>query len=130
LGRYSEAIRPYLLGETGFPNGLALSVSVVEPEKAMISFSDPATGADRHSHFVYVPGILFCLMVDRAVTEEIRVSCFATNIHHPIVVMESVTGLFEYHLYQQYLNAPKSRKLIEAKKLRDGQRAASTSSSK
>jgi hypothetical protein len=129
LGRYSEAIRRYLIGETRFPNGLALSVSVVEPEKAMISFSDPVTGADRHSHFVYVPGILFSLMVDRTITEEIKVGCFATNVHHPILVMDSVTGLFEHHLHQQYVNAPKSRKLMEAKKLRDAQRAASTPSS-
>jgi hypothetical protein len=130
LGRFSDAIRRYLLGETGFPSGLALSVSVVEPGKAMISFSDPVTGADRHSHFVYVPGVFFGLMVDRAITEEIRVGCFATNVHHPILVMDVVTGLFEYHLQELYLNAPKSRKFMEAKKLRAAQRAESTSSSK
>jgi hypothetical protein len=124
LGKYSEAIRRYLLGETAFPNGLALMVDVVAPEKAMILFTDPVTGEDRHSHFVYVPGVLFSLMVERAVTEETRVGCFATHPDHPIVAFNALTAQFENHLMRQYFAAPKSQKLIEAKKKRDSRMIA------
>jgi hypothetical protein len=128
LGKYSGAIRRYLMGETGFPDGLALMVNVVAPEKAMILFTDPITGEDKHSHFVYVPGILFGLVVDRTVTVEIRVGCFATHPDHPIVVFNALTDQFEGHLMRQFFNAPKSQKFMEAKKKRDAQKITSTSS--
>jgi hypothetical protein len=129
LGRYSEAIRQYLIGEAGFPERLALLVNLVEPEKAMILFTDPVTGNDRHSHFFYVPGLLFSLMVDRsALNYETQVACFATNIHHPIVVFDGLTELFDFHLRRQYFSAPKSRKYLEAKKARDAQTVGGLSS--
>jgi hypothetical protein len=102
LGRYSETIRRYLLGEAGFPEGVSLMVNVVAPEKAMLLFTDPVTGEDRHSHFVYVPGIMFAIMVDRANTEEIRSMCFAKNEHHPIMVFDALTAQFENQLMQQF----------------------------
>lgn len=119
LGPYSEAIRRYLRGETGFPDRMVLAVDVGDPTNGMILFTDPVTGAEKHSHFSYVPGVLFTLMVGGTATaEELKARCFATNVHHPIVVSENLTGLLESHLQRQYFKAPKSRKLIEAKKRR------------
>jgi hypothetical protein len=117
LGRYSEAIRKYLLGEIGFPDGLALSVHVGVPEKAMISFSDPVTGKDKHAHFFYVPGVMFSLMVsERKVTEEMKLGCFASNVHHPIMISEGIKGLFEWHSQKQYFGARKAKNVVETLK--------------
>lgn len=117
LGRYSDAIRKYLLGEVGFPNDLALVVHVGVPEKAMVLFSEPMTGKNKHSHFFYVPGIMFTLMVgERLITEEIKAGCFATSVQHPILVMEGVKALFAESAKHQYFKARKARNVIDAQK--------------
>jgi hypothetical protein len=128
LGPYSDVIRRYLLGETEFPEHVALVVNVSPPERAPLLFTDPVTGEDKHSHFVYVPGIQFCLMVGRTHTEEIKAHCFAKHPDHPIMIWDGLLTQFEGKLMRQFFKAPKSRKYMEAKKLRDAQRAASTSS--
>ena len=118
LGPYSEVIRKYLRGETNFPDSMVLAIDVGDPAKAMILFSDPVTGNDKSSHFFYVPGVLFSLMVGGTLTQELKLRCFATNVHHPIMVSENLKALFESHLMRQYFEAPKARKLIEAKQRR------------
>ena len=127
LGPYSEIIRRYLLGETEFPERVSLVVNVVAPEKAMVLFTDPVTGEDKHSHFVYVPGIMFAIMVGGTNTV-VQAQCFAKDPNHPIMVWDRLTAQFEDKLKRQFFNAPKSRKYMEAKKLRDAQRATTRSS--
>jgi hypothetical protein len=101
-------------------------VNVVAPHKAMMLFTDPLTEENRRSHFVYAFGILFSLITGRTVTYEIRPGCFASNLNHPIMVFDGLTEQFENQLKGLYFRAPKSRKLIEAKKTRDAQRTACT----
>lgn len=123
LGPYSDVIRRYLLGETAFPEQVSLMVNIVAPEKAMLLFTDPVTGEDKHSHFVYVPGIMFAIMVGGTITAEIRAQCFVKNANHPIMVFDALTAQFEDQLKRQFFKAPKSRKYKEAKNLRDVQRS-------
>jgi hypothetical protein len=129
LGPYSEVIRRYLIGEANFPESVSLVVNVSAPARAPLLFTDPVSGQERGSHFVYVPGILFGIMVGGANTEEIGPQCFAKNIYHPIMVWDHLTAQFEDKLKRQFSRAPKSRKYMEEKKLRDVQRALKMSSS-
>jgi hypothetical protein len=122
LGPYSGVLRRYLMGETEFPQHVSLTVNVSPPARAPILFTDPVTGKDKHSHFVYVPGIQFCLMVGRTHTEEIKEHCFAKHPEHPIMIWDGLLTQFEDKLKRQFLKAPKSRRYMEAKKLRDAQR--------
>jgi hypothetical protein len=68
LGPYSEVIRRYLIGEANFPESVSLVVNVSAPARAPLLFTDPVSGQERGSHFVYVPGILFGIMVGGANT--------------------------------------------------------------
>lgn len=133
FGPYREPIRKYLLGEGAFPGDMALSVSISTPEKAMIVIMEPYEGRNKklgfRTHFCYVLGVLFALSVGRQVAPEQRAACFASNTNHPIWVMENLHMDFENKLRAVYAKAPKSRKLIEAKKGWAAQNGARKSSS-
>ena len=129
LGPYSNVIRRYLMGEAGFPEHVSLVVNVSPSHRAPVLFTDPVTGEDKHSHFVYVPGIMFAIMVGRTHTVEIKEHCFAKHPNHPIMIWDGLLKQFEDKLKRQFFKAPKSRKYMEAKRLRDAQRATRMSSS-
>jgi len=42
-----------------------------------------------------------------------KVNCFASNVHHPIVISEGIKELFEWHLQQQYFGARKAKNVVE-----------------
>jgi hypothetical protein len=121
LGPYSDRLRKYLRGETGFPEYVKLWLSVVPPEAAMIGFIEPhereSLGGFK-SYFCYIPGVLFCWSVGRQVTAELRVGCFATSEYHPFFVSNNIHEILENHTKADYLKARKAGKLAKIREQR------------
>jgi hypothetical protein len=118
LGPYSDAIRKYLLGHAGFPPNVTLMVNLRRPANAMIVFSEPLEATPQggwRTHFFQVPGIIFIMNVGKQVSHELRVGCFATNVHHPIAILEGLNTHIENRLKAMYLEAPKSRKYLQSR---------------
>jgi hypothetical protein len=92
LGPYTERLRTFLRGGTGFPERVALTIGVLTPSKAqrMISMTAPYRGSNRswHNFLFYVPGIEFAISVGKAVRAERRAECFASNALHPVWVLD------------------------------------------
>jgi len=88
LGTYREPVRTFLLGETGFPDRMALVVGVMRPPVKQIAFLAPYRTMERsyHRFYFYTSGILWTLSVGKAVDEELRKTSFATNPGRPILV--------------------------------------------
>jgi hypothetical protein len=121
LGPYSDRIRKYLRGETGFPEYVKLWLSIVPPEAAMIGFIEPherESFGGFKSYFCYILGVLFCWSVGRQVTAELRAGCFATSECHPFFVSNNVHEILENHTKSDYLKARKSGKLAKIREQR------------
>jgi len=88
LGPYAEPIRKFLRGEAGFPEKVALTIGVMRPPVKDIAFLAPYQGNAReyHNFIFYTSGIVWALLVGKAVDDEQRKSCFATNPGHPVLV--------------------------------------------
>jgi hypothetical protein len=88
LGPYTERIRKFLRGEAGFPEKVALTVGVMRPPVKDIAFLAPYQGNARayHNFIFYTSGMVWALLVGKAVDDEQRKSCFATNPGHPVLV--------------------------------------------
>jgi hypothetical protein len=114
LGPYLEGVRTFLLGETQFPQNMALVLCVSPRENALISISLPYQNSERavHSFTFHVPGLLCVLNVGKMLRPEMRHVCFATNSAHPILVADlsrEITSLGA----SVFGRAHKSKKLIE-----------------
>jgi hypothetical protein len=90
LGPYTESVRQYLRGETGFPARMALMISVLPPPVKNISFSGPYRGANGewHNFVLHVLGIEFMLFVGKAVGREQRDASFSGNPERPILLFD------------------------------------------
>jgi len=92
LGPYAERLRTFLRGETRFPDHVALTIGVLPRSKAqkLIAMTQPYRGSNRswHNFLFYIPGIEFAISVGKAVGEERRGECFASNALHPIWVLD------------------------------------------
>ena len=88
LGRYEEAFRQYLRGESGFPTDAVLSVTVREPSMIWKHTHNPITvrvdGALIHK-FV-MPGFVFHLYVGQRLDNWLREVCFVRGVERPLVV--------------------------------------------
>ena len=90
LGPYTESVRRYLLGETGFPSRMALMIGVLPVPVKNISFSGPYRGsnAEWHNFVLYVLGIEFMLLVGKAVGREQLDASFSGNPEQPILLFD------------------------------------------
>ena len=123
LGPYSDRLRKYLQGETGFPEHMKLWLSIIPPESAMIGFIEPherKSFGGFKSYFCYIPGVLFCWSVGRQITADLKLGCFATSEYHPLFVSNNLHDILEGHTKADYLGARKSGKLAKIRAARNG----------
>ncbi len=77
LGLYEEAFRRFLLGEAPFPNHVLLVVTLSETQDNLnnrnmaLPHGGERTEHGRHYQFV-IPGIMFVVIVGKAITPEMR----------------------------------------------------------
>lgn len=113
FGKYGEPIRTYLLGETSFPQKVALSVAVL-PRRAAIGFGTPVLKSKGRYHLYAFPvqGIQFTLLVGNTVSKEEKEACFVSNPAHPVLVGDFSQDIVRSLLLPMWAGAKKSRSLI------------------
>ena len=87
LGReYNEAFRRYLLGNTQFPENVALffSVSSLDPVLLLATFPQTRNWGDYRSHFFSIPGMSFTVNVGRRFPDFVRESCLYRGKGRPL----------------------------------------------
>ncbi len=95
LGPYEERVRLFLLGKGGFPEDVALTITVSRSEKPIIATFTPSE-AERQKYHVfvfYVPGIQFTLGVGKALSEEMKRACAFGAPLQPISASYNVDGV-------------------------------------
>jgi hypothetical protein len=95
LGPYTEPIRTFLLGKTGFPARMCLTVAVLPSPVRAIEFCNPYrdSTAGQFTYRFHCFGIQFILGVGKGVTTAARQACFASNPLHPVIVMDFTSDL-------------------------------------
>lgn len=90
LGPYLESVRAFLMGQTGFPERMTLTVGVLPPPVKAISCAYPYRGSNTtcHNYLFYISGIEFALAVGNQIDLTARQACFASNPQHPIIVLD------------------------------------------
>jgi hypothetical protein len=113
LGPYGERIRKFLRSEAGFPERVALTIGVMRPPVKDIAFLGPYQGNARayHNFMFYTSGIIWALLVGKAVDDEQRISCFATNPVHPVLVGDFSPDLRE--VFRDTLKTAKKARNVE-----------------
>jgi len=122
LGPYSDQLRRYLRGESGFPKNVTLWLAIVPPSKAMIAFIEPHERISEggwKTYFCYMPGVLLSWNIGKQVSEELRQGCFAGNGGHPFIISDNLHESLEDITKKAYFSARKLGKLaaIRARRL-------------
>lgn len=114
LGPYEEQLRRFLRCEGDFPNHVVLNVGVVPPPIKFVNSFGPYRGsAPACRNFVFnVPGMQFVMTVGKALSAELRETCFYRNAMHPIIACDIAKPMLQLYR-QQAKTAHKSRKLVE-----------------
>lgn len=83
LGPYEEALRRYLLGETGFPANVVLFFIVCTDAASQDSFHVPSRGRkDQDTTYTFqARGINFFMTVGKRIPETMRRNCSVTSEH-------------------------------------------------
>jgi hypothetical protein len=113
LGPYGEEIRKFLRSEAPFPRYVALTVGVVPPRAAQISFCQPYEGSscEFHHFMFYVPGIAFALSVGKGIGAA-KETCFYSNPLHPVTIADLSRDIKAF-LLGIFAQAHKSRSLLQ-----------------
>lgn len=124
LGPYSEEIRAWLRGESGFPKYTFLTVVVSPPLRAQISLIDPyeAVRQEWRSFFVHVPGVLFMLNVGKTVDAAMQFMCIHNNSGNPINISEGLTNQFEELMVETVQKSRKTQAYLKARTKADQER--------
>jgi len=114
LGSYSEKVRKWLLGQSGYPDWISLQVTVSTPTRAQIVMSDPYEGVETgcRTFFMHVPGMLFILSTGEGIPPETAAFCFYRNPGHPIFISENLTARVEQLFAGQFLRARKTQAFL------------------
>jgi hypothetical protein len=114
LGAYTDTIRTWLRGETGFPNDVSLIVTLSKPETAFIVLQQPVETKAKlgRSFWFYVPGVLFSLNVGVTIEPDIRMICFHQNPAHPVFVSNEIMGTFNARLGKDYVESRKTESYL------------------
>jgi hypothetical protein len=77
LGIYESDIRKWLLGETGYPMNVFLSVCLAEEAEDICHILPPFKLAARpfHTFYMFLPGVEFMLFVGKSVPKELQEHC-------------------------------------------------------
>jgi hypothetical protein len=121
LGPYSNPIRTWLLGKSGFPRNVCISLTLSKPDRALMALHGPIAGLHERWHifFFYVPGVMYTLNVGRVIDPEMRKTCFHTNTTHPILVSDQITGQLWTRLGKQFRESRKTNSYLAAKAKRN-----------
>ena len=124
LGPYSEEIRAWLHGESGFPKYTYLTTVVSPPLRAQISLIDPYEGVRQEwrSFFVHVPGVLFMLNIGKTVDEAMQSMCIHNNPRNPINISEGLTNHFEQLMVETVQKSRKTQAYLKARAKADEER--------
>jgi hypothetical protein len=116
LGPYSEAIRTWLRGETGFPKNVALNVILSRPVAAQIIMNPPyeTTATACHTYLFHVPGVLFRLSVGKQIPQEEKTLCFYSSAEHFIIVSDTITKKILHANAQNFRDSKKTKSFVKA----------------
>jgi hypothetical protein len=115
LGPYSDPIRTWLRGERGFPNNVCITVTLSNPQRALVTLNEPTQTRFKkwHTFLLHVPGALFMLNTGKTIEADMRNICFYVNPAHPVFVSEDVTGKWNKRLGDHYRECRKSKGYLE-----------------
>jgi hypothetical protein len=124
LGPYSDKIRSWLRGESGFPEHVFLTAVVSRPSRAQITLNDPYEGVRQswRTFFVHAPGLLFMLNIGKTVEESMRWLCIQNNAGNPICISDELTGKFERLMVESLRGSRKTQAFLRAKAKADEER--------
>lgn len=116
LGPYSDKIRAWLRGESGFPPHVYLVAAVSRPARAQIILTEPyqGTGGAWHTFFFHVPGLFFSLNVGKIVDEATRVTSLYPSAGHLIFVSDGLTENLEQLFAGKTREARKTQAYLRA----------------
>jgi hypothetical protein len=120
LGPYSDAIRIWLRGESGFPNHVCLSMNVSRPQNAAIVFRWPVeTRVDGVRFFSFVlPGATFILNTGNRIPYELEATSFWPSADHCAFVSDNITKQIWMRLGKDYHESRKSQAYLRGKSRR------------
>jgi hypothetical protein len=116
LGPYADPIRTWLLGETGFPKNVCITVTLSRPDRTLVTINEPIQTdfKEWHTFLLHVPGVLFVLNTGKTIDADMRSICFYTNPTHPVFVSEDITEKWNQQLGRHYHNSRKSKRYLES----------------
>jgi hypothetical protein len=117
LGPYSDSIREWLRGESGFPNYVCLSIGISRPQTAAIVFRPPVeTRVDGTRFFSFVlPGAIFVLNTGKTIPSELKALCFWSSPDHVIIVSDDITRQIWMRVGKDYHESYKPPKYLLGK---------------
>jgi hypothetical protein len=126
LGPYSDSIRRWLRGESGFPKHVCLSMNISRPDSAAIICRAPVeTRLEGLRFFSFiVPGAIFILNTGKTIPDEIKALCFWSSAEHCIVVSDGITEQIWMRIGKDFHESRKSQGYLSAKDRRLKSRVA------
>lgn len=116
LGPYSDPIRTWLRGVSGFPKNVCITVTLSNPQRALVTLNEPTQTMFKkwHTFMLHVPGVLFMLNIGKTIELDMRDICFYANLAHPVFLSEDVTGQWNKQLGDHYRECRKSKSYLES----------------
>ena len=124
LGGYEEEIRHWLRGEGSFPRNVTFNFGVSRPERVQLTLGQPVEVPARnigrtwrHYRF-HLVGAMFSINVGKTIGLEERMICFYRESRHPVLVSDSVTGVFEQKQAEHFAESRKTKAYLRSKEKR------------
>lgn len=91
LGPHQELLRQYLLGNTPFPNTMAvwLWLSQADPPSRVVTVPHSYRMWSCHIHCFDIPGMRFTLPVSRTLPDWVRLMCIVNGPDRPILISDA-----------------------------------------
>jgi hypothetical protein len=115
LGTYESHIRKWLLGETGYPKNVFLSVCLAEEAEDICHILPPFRLAARpfHTFYMFLPGMEFMLFVGKSVPKDLQDHCVYSGKQNFVTVGGDMKERMR-RLRAKFLLAGEGIKKIEA----------------
>jgi hypothetical protein len=114
FGRYQEMLRAYLMGSEGFPQNLALWISVSSQEKPPRAVFLPFGGRNADGSWLYrflIPGVAFFLWIGRGLSDYHRFLCSQHSPQRPLLMDMELDKLALSLARKKFATLRPSRKL-------------------
>ncbi len=112
LGKYSDQLRRYLLGDE-FPQHMGLHVTVAHEKNPIRAAHPPVEAIESkyHMYMFYVPGIVFTLAVGKQVPDYFLRSAISSREWKPILLRTDVSQSVRSNMRPLWASSKPSRKL-------------------